>query len=157
MLPFLFPTLFAFSFFLSFPPPLITMAGVCTQCWIDVTKGHNLSLILTLRKKCSFTVSPESTLLMTDFYIYLFLRLRNFLLFLVCWKLLTCWSALALVYDGFYMECFIKAFITMFMRNIELQFSFGLVKFCWLFYHFELYIFIFLVWYQFTQFWYESG
>ena len=86
-----------------------------------------------------------------------FLRLRNFLLFLVCWKLLTCWSALALVYDGFYMECFIKAFITMFMRNIELQFSFGLVKFCWLFYHFELYIFIFLVWYQFTQFWYESG
>ena len=61
-------------FFISLipPPPLITMAGVCTQCWIDVIKGHNLSLILTLRKKCSFTVSPESTLLITDFYIYLF-------------------------------------------------------------------------------------
>lgn len=48
-----------------------------------------------------------------------FLKLRNFLLFLVCWKLLTCWIALALLYDGFYMECFIKVCITMFMRNIE--------------------------------------
>lgn len=151
MLPFLFPTLFAFSFFLSFSPlnyngwGLHTMLNRChkrSQPFFDSDLKEKVLIHCFTRKY-----------IVNDRLLYIsFLRLRNFLLFL-----LTCWSALALLYDGFYMECFIKAFITMFMRNIELQFSFGLVKFCWLFCHFELYIFIFLVWYQFTQLWYESG